>query len=107
MSEKKNRDGLKRYLSALRHALKHLFLHNGWLKLIAVLISVILWAGLISQDETITRDKTFQNVPVTVTGQETLKNNAYIVVSDLDEMLDNLTAIMEENLPNGIVDSYE
>ena len=63
--------------------LRHIVLHNGWVKLLALLISLILWAGLISQDETLTRDKTFQNVSVSVTGNETLRNNGYIVVSDL------------------------
>ena len=37
-------------------ALKHLALHNGLLKVIAVVISVVLWAGLVSQDESLTRD---------------------------------------------------
>ena len=40
---------------------------------------------------------------------ELVKNLEAFASSDMsvDEMLDNLTAIMEENLPNGIVDSYE
>ena len=62
----------KSYLNSLLQTLKHVVLHNGGLKFIAVLISVLLWAGVISQDETLTRDKTFQNVNVTVTGTDTL-----------------------------------
>ena len=87
MSENKKRFDIQKYLNMMRNGLRHLFLHNGWLKAIAVLISLILWAGLISQDESITRDKTFQNVSVSVTGAETLKSNSYIVVSNLDEIL--------------------
>ena len=40
---------------------------------------------------------------------ELVKNLEAFASSDMsvDEMLDNLTAIMEENLPRGIVDTYE
>ena len=54
-------------------------LSGSTLKLIAVMISVFLWAGLVSQDESVTRDKVFQNVSVNVTGTETLKSNGLIV----------------------------
>ena len=91
MSEKKETEFFKKHLKSLCSAMRHLLLHNAWLKVIAVMISVVLWAGLISQDETITREKTFQNVAVTVTGSETLKSNSMIVVSDLNEILNNVS----------------
>lgn len=91
MSENKNRSMFRKYLNALINGLRHLVVHNGILKVIAILISVVLWAGLISQDESITRDKTFQNVSVSVTGAETLKSNGLIVVSDMDETLDGVS----------------
>ena len=64
---------------------KHVLFHNGWVKLLAVLISLTLWAGLIS------RDKTWQNVSVSISGADTLKRNGFIVTSDLEEMLSNVT----------------
>lgn len=67
--------------------IKHLILHNGWIKLLAVVISVVLWAGLISQDPTVSRNKTFQNVSVEIQGQEELKNKGRIVTNDLDKLL--------------------
>ena len=70
MSENKKKINWSYYFNLLLRGLRHLFLHNGILKIIAILISVILWAGLISQDENLTRDKYFQNVNVTVTGTE-------------------------------------
>ncbi len=93
MSEKPKRSRRRRIMSILASATKHIFLHNGFLKLIAILISLVLWAGLISQDENVTRDKTFQNVNVSVTGTEIMKNNGYIVVSDLDEALDDVSVV--------------
>ena len=77
----------------LLHALRHLFLHNAGFKLLALLISVVLWAGLISQDKSLTRDKVFSNVSVNVTGSDTMKRNGYIVVSDLNSMLEGVTAV--------------
>lgn len=109
MSENTSRNNVQRYLRALRNGLRHLFLHNGWLKLIAILISLVLWAGLISQDESITRDKTFQNVTVSLTGTETLKSNGYIVVSNLEEMLKDVTvtaAVPQRQYDNAEVSAY-
>ena len=91
MSEQKKKIDIKKYMKYLANGLRHLVLHNGWLKAIAIVISVVLWAGLVSQDENITRDKTFQNVAVSVTGAETLKSNSMIVVSDLNEMLNDVS----------------
>ena len=93
MSESRKKIDFKSFLNASAKALKHLFLHNGWLKLIAILISVVLWAGLISQDASLTREKTFQNVNVSVIGEEALANKGYIVVSDLSEFLQNVSVV--------------
>ena len=72
-------------------ATRHVLFHNGWVKLIALLISLLLWAGLISQDETLTRDKTWQNVNITVSGEESLKKSGYIVTSNLEELLSGVS----------------
>ena len=75
--------------------LQFFFLNNGGFKLLAVLISVFFWAGLISQDETLTRDKSFSNVTVSITGSDAMKRNGFVVVSDLTEMLDEVSAVAE------------
>ena len=93
MNKAKKEINIKAATGMLIRGLKHLLLHNGWLKMIAVIISVVLWAGLISQDETITRDRTFQHVNVSVTGTETMKSNGYIVVSDLDAALNDVSVV--------------
>ena len=98
-------------LNLLLRLLKHFFLHNGWIKLIAVIISLILWAGLISQDESITRNKTFQNVNVS-SAIESLntkaKNKGYIITSDLSELLSNvtLTAAVPQTRYNNATESF-
>ena len=95
MKNDKNTEKRETFLQSAIHFLQHLFLHNGGFKLLAVLLSVIFWAGLISQDETLTRDKTFTGVAVNITGTDTMKRNGYIVVSDLTELLSNVEATAE------------
>lgn len=109
MSQNKNEMSVQKYLLSLRNGLRHLFLHNGWLKAISILISLILWAGLISQDESVTRDRVFQNISVSVTGTETMKSNGYIVVSDLDELLRDVTisaAVPQKQYENADASAY-
>ncbi len=86
-------DQKESFREQLVRTLRHLFLHNGWLKLIALLLSVVFWAGLISQDESLTRDRTFTDVSVNVTGTDAMKRNGFIVTTDLTEMLQNVTAV--------------
>lgn len=61
------------------------FKHNFLLKLLAVALSLAFWAGLVSQDPNITREKFFENIRVNVSGDDTLKRNGLIVTTDLSE----------------------
>lgn len=56
--------------------------HNFLWKLLALVLAISLWAGLITQDPTLTRERVFTDVPVSVTGADTLRRNGMIVVSD-------------------------
>lgn len=73
----------KKLLSALGHTL----INNWPMKLVALMLSLLLWAGLITQDPTLMREKNFSSVNVSITGTDTIKRNGFIVVSDLEEML--------------------
>ena len=75
-----------REIQAIANSLLQLVLKNWGFKLVALVSAVILWAGLISQDPTLTREKVFSGVTINVTGQDTMKRNGFIVVSDLDEI---------------------
>ncbi|MBQ8555283.1 MAG: hypothetical protein IJ438_05335 [Clostridia bacterium] len=77
-------------LAALGRALRHILLNNWGTKLLALVLAIGLWAGLITQDPTLTREKNFANVSVNITGSDSLKRNGYIVVSDLDEVLQDV-----------------
>lgn len=73
----------KQALGKLGHSLGH---NWGW-KISSLLLAVALWAGLISQDPTLTREKTFYKVEITVTGADTLRRNGLIVVGGLSDEL--------------------
>lgn len=59
--------------------------HNWPWKLLAVFLAICLWAGLIMQDPTLMRERYFYDVPVTVSGADSLRRNSMIVLSGLDE----------------------
>lgn len=79
--------------------LRALLLENWGAKLLSILIALALWAGLISQDPTLTREKSFRNVAISVNGQETLRRNGFIVLDDLEEALDDVS--ISANVPQG------
>ena len=75
--------------NGLRMILKRIgkgMLKNWGTKLTALLIAIVLWATLIAQDPSLTREKVFEDVTISVTGEDTMKRNGYIVVSDLDKV---------------------
>ena len=80
-------------MEILIRGLKHLIFHNWGFKILAIIMSILVWAGLISQDVTLTRDKTFNDVNVNISGSDTIKRNGYIVVSDLNEALKGVSAV--------------
>ena len=75
----------------LAKAALRMLLNNWGFKLLALVLAIGLWAGLISQDPTLTREKVFNDVTINVTGNETIKRNGLIVVSDLSSLLQNAT----------------
>ena len=72
--------------------------HNWAWKLLALFLALCLWAGLIGQDATLTRERVFTDVPLSVTGTDSLRrNNGLIVLSGLES--ENLTVRMRVEVP--------
>lgn len=59
--------------------------HNLLWKLLALVLAISLWAGLITQDPTLTRERVFTDVPVTISGSDTLRRNGLIVLSGVED----------------------
>lgn len=86
-------------LNAIVHKLKSLLLENWGTKLLAILIAVALWSGLITQDPSLTREKQFTDVSVNVIGADSMKRNGYIILDDLDKVLKDVT--VRVSVPQG------
>ena len=53
----------------------------------SLLAAIICWSALVASDGTLTRQKVFANVAVSVTGEATLKSRGYIVMDDITELV--------------------
>ena len=95
--QKDKQDGARR--AAILRRIRSILLENWGTKLLAILIAIALWAGLITQDPTLTREKQFNDVSVSINGADTIKRYGYIVLNDLDELLDNVT--LRVSVPQG------
>lgn len=84
-----------REMQEIAHKILQIVLKNWGFKLIALLAAIFLWAGLISQDPTLTRERTFTGVTISVTGQDSMKRNGFIVISDLDALRRDATMRVE------------
>jgi len=88
MNKKTSRqeNAVKTSSSSLRVVLKSVVRavkHNWPLKLLALVLSILLWAGLIMQDPALKRERVFPEAQVSIIGMETIKNYGYVVMTDL------------------------
>lgn len=68
------------HLKKLPGRLWSLVSRNWPWKLLALFLAVCLWAGLIAQDRTLTRERTFTDVTLNITGADSLKRNSGLIV---------------------------
>lgn len=90
---KQQKDHARR--DAILRRLHSIFLENWGTKLLAIFIALALWAGLITQDPTLSREKQFNDVAVNITGAETLKRNGFIILEDLNQLLSDVNVRVE------------
>ncbi len=84
-------------LSQLPARLWRLLRHNLLWKLLALVLAITLWAGLITQDPTLTRERVFTDVPVTVMGADTLQRNGMVVLTNFNA--EPLTVRLRADVP--------
>lgn len=63
-----------------------LFTRNWPWKLLSLVLAICLWSGLITQDDSLSREKIFSDVPISVVNADTLRRNGFIIVSGLDDL---------------------
>lgn len=80
--------------------MQRVYKSNTFLVAFSILCAVLLWSVLVASDGTLTREKTFTNVEVTMVGADTLKSNGYIVVDDTEEILPTVRITVEVTQDN-------
>lgn len=85
---KEKKDHARR--DAFLRRVRSILLENWGTKLLAIFIAVALWAGLITQDPALTREKVFNDVVVSVNGADTLRRNGFIVLEDVNAALEGV-----------------
>ncbi len=73
----------------IREVLAHLWqvLRYRWgVKLVSLLIALVLWGGIISQDSALMREKTFENVEVNIINADVLQRNGLVVIGGLESL---------------------
>lgn len=71
----------------IRGGLGRLFSSRLFLLAVSLLVAVLFWGTLVASDGTLPRQKTFQSVPVTVSGEAALQSRGYTVMDDPTELV--------------------
>lgn len=71
--------------TVVKKLIRILFYNWPW-KLVSVLLAIALWGGLISQDATLTREKTFNDVNINIINADTLLRKGLIIVDGLESL---------------------
>lgn len=89
------------YRTLLRALWRGLSFRWPW-KLLSLVLAIVLWGGIISQDATLTREKSFADVSVNVINRDTLLRSGLIVVKGLEDLK---PIRMRVDVPQKIYDS--
>ena len=88
----------KTMVKEMLHQIGKTVIHNWPMKVICILMAVLLWGTLISQDASLTRTKVFENVKVNVINQTAMERNGFIVVGGLEQISNvRVTAEVPQN----------
>lgn len=84
----------------LRSGMSQLMASKRFMMATSLLIAVFAWSALVASDGTLTREKVFPNVSVSVTGESTLKSRGYIVMDDIEELVPGVRMTVEVTQQN-------
>ena len=84
----------------LRRRLSRVLSSKVFLLLTSVLVAVLFWGTLVASDGTLIRQKTFQSVPVSVTGEAALQSRGFIVMDDLSALVPAVRMTVEVTQAN-------
>lgn len=84
----------------LREAVSRILGSKAFLMAVSFLAALFFWSVLVASDGSLTRQKTFANVAVSVTGESGLKSRGFIVMEDLDELVPGVKMTVEVTQAN-------
>ena len=67
----------------LRKSISGILSSNAFLLIVSFLAALLTWGALVAADGTLMREKTMTNVPVSVSGETSLRTRGYIVMDDI------------------------
>ena len=83
--------GIKKVLGWLKRAL----LSNFWLKVLSLALAIALWGFVLTNDNSITRERLLSNLYITTTNQSTLENRDLAITEQLSEILPQVRVSVE------------
>ena len=84
----------------LRRGVSRIVGSKAFLVVSSLLVALFFWSALVASDGTLTRQKTFANVAVSVVGEASLKSRGYIVMDDLSQLLPAVRMTVEVSQQN-------
>lgn len=84
---KKKPDARRGPFLGLRRGVGKILASRTFLGVASLLAALLIWGAMVASDGTLTREKTFSNVAVSVAGESALKSRGYIVMDDLASLL--------------------
>ena len=84
----------------LRRRLSRVLGSKVFLLLASVFVAVLFWGTLVASDGTLTRQKTFPSVAVSVTGEAALQSKGFIVMDDVTELVPSVKMTVEVTQAN-------
>lgn len=84
----------------LRSGMSRLLASKRFMFAASLLVAVFAWSALVASDGTLTREKVFPNVAVSVSGESALKSRGYIVMDDIEELVPGVRMTVEVTQQN-------
>lgn len=97
---KKKPDAQRGPFKGLRRFIGNILSSRTFLCAASLLAAVLIWSVMVASDGTLTREKTFSNVAVSVAGETALKSRGYIVMDDLTALLSGVRMKVEVTQAN-------
>ena len=97
---KKRNNAPRGPFKGLRSFVAGILSSKRFLLIVSLLAALLIWSVLVASDTTLTRPKTFQNVAVSIVGEQSLKSRGYIVMDDLNELVSGVRMTVEVTQAN-------